>query len=198
MSPNSRVTNLERFHNDDTMMSMTLKRCWWQTSFIINIKLIRSVPNIRHQHRILKTLKKVRQVTQTSIVSIGENFCDRLGTVILCCRKKFWYNFIYFKNGPSDVGFGISLKRQFTSSGFVWTSSRFSLYMRPCFYAFTISQFIYWHWSKQNCWGEFLTVRAFQIDACEMIITANQRSSWYHQFETFPGFLNDAGIEKVK
>ena len=32
--------------------------------------------------RKIENVKKVRQVTQTSIVSIGENFCDRLGIVI--------------------------------------------------------------------------------------------------------------------
>ena len=38
--------------------------------------------------------KKVRQVTQTSIVSIGENFCDRLGIVIFTLLTRVLFKMV--------------------------------------------------------------------------------------------------------
>ena len=118
MSPNSRVTNLGRFHNSNLesywkfeMKSVMNNESLWAIIYghslsnndvdvrrCIKIEHV-LVSNIRHQQRcthhgfelsrltIYWKRKKVRQVTQTSIVSIGENFCDRLGNVIFLFIK---------------------------------------------------------------------------------------------------------------
>ena len=70
MSPNSRVTNLDRFHHFKNIISD------WH-----GVKKVMNYGPYDMGYENWKRLK-VRQVTQTSIVSIGENFCDRLGIVI--------------------------------------------------------------------------------------------------------------------
>ena len=81
MSPNSRVTNLDRFHysKDIIFDKLEVKK--------------RQVHGIFMVYRNWKR-KKVRQVTQTSIVSIGENFCDRLGIVIFTLLTRVWFKMV--------------------------------------------------------------------------------------------------------